>query len=464
FPQGFEWGLATSAYQVEGAWNEDGKGPSIWDIFVHTSGQIYMNETADVTCDSYHNYKEDVQLLRNVGVTVYRLSISWPRLMPDGTPASLNQAGVDYYNNLINELIKYNIKPLVTLYHWDLPQALQAKYGGWLNESVVDDFRNYADKCFELFGDRVKSWITHNEPHVTCSNGYEYGTFAPGINYTGFGGYMCSHNIIKSHAAVYHTYDSKYRATQGGQVGITLNINWMEPMTESSVDLDASYRALEFMLGWHGNAILDNGDYPDVMKQYIGEKSRRQGYTKSRLPEFTETEKAYNKGTFDFVGINHYGSSLISDHPDPYSKPGYLVDADTKAIDDLCWPTTLADWETVNPWGMRKILNYVKTRYNNPPIYITENGIPDNELDDETRISFYRRYMNEALKAVNDGVNLKGYVAWSLLDNFEWDYGYTIKFGVHQVNFSDPNRPRTPRKSVSAYQKIIKDNGFLEDN
>ncbi|ESO84673.1 hypothetical protein LOTGIDRAFT_131754, partial [Lottia gigantea] len=460
FPPGFEWGLATSAYQIEGGWNADGKGPSIWDVFVHSSGKINQNQTGDVSCDSYHQYKADVQLLHNVGVTVYRFSISWPRLMPDGTPASLNQAGVDYYNNLINELIKYNIKPFVTLYHWDLPQALQTKYGGWLNDSVVDDFRNYADKCFELFGDRVKMWLTHNEPPVTCSSGYEYGNFAPGIHQPGFGAYRCSYNLIKSHAAAYHTYDSKYRAKQGGHIGITLNVDWMEPMTESPDDLYASYRALDFLLGWFANAILDNGDYPDVMKMYVGEKSRRQGYSQSRLPEFTEQEKQYNKGTFDFVGINHYTSNLISNHPNPYSKPGLENDKDIKSFKDLSWPRSNSNWLAVNPWGMRKILNYVKTRYNNPPIYITENGIPDDQLDDEQRINYYQRYLNEALKAVQDGVNLKGYMAWSLMDNFEWDFGYSIKFGMHQVDFNDPNRARTPRKSVAMYTKIIKDNGF----
>ncbi|KAK6192766.1 hypothetical protein SNE40_004184 [Patella caerulea] len=234
-------------------------------------------------------------------------------------------------------------------------------------------------------------------------------------------------------------------------------------MTFSAADLAASLRALEFQLGWWANPIFVNGDYPNVMKDYVAEKSIRQGFSESRLPKFTADEMKANKGTFDFMGINHYSSTLVYDKPNTYSSPSYNGDQDIGEASDMCWTSSTAGWLTVNPWGMKKILSYIRVKYNNPPIYITENGMPDNELDDELRINYYTHYINQALKAVNEGSNLQGYTAWSLLDNFEWTYGYVIKFGLFQVNFTDPARTRTARKSVALFQKLIADNGFVKN-
>ncbi|KAK6190480.1 hypothetical protein SNE40_002342 [Patella caerulea] len=463
FPAGFMWGLATAAYQVEGAWNEDGKGPSIWDDFAHQSGRIANGDTGDVACDSYHKYKEDVQMLKHVGVTFYRFSIAWSRVLPDGTLGSLNSKGIDYYNRLIDELLANNITPFVTLYHWDLPSALQ-KQGGWLNESIIDRYNDYAKLCFENFGDRVKLWLTFNEAYVISWLGHGIGIFAPGIKSPGTGVYQVAHNIIRSHVKAYHSYDTLFRSRFNGKVGITLDIEWKEPFTMSSDDGYAAERALQFKLGWFANAIFGNGDYPSVMKQYVAAKSKSQHLLKSRLPEFTDDEKRMNAGSYDFLGINHYTTNLVSDVPNTDSTPSYERDQDIETREDPCWEKTPVDWLRVNPWGIRKLLNYIKSRYGNPTVYITESGRPDVDgVDDQGRISYYKSYTNELMKAINiDGCNVKGYTGWSLMDNLEWSSGYSLRFGVYYVNFTDPARPRTPRKSVDFLRNLFSNNGFYK--
>nr|KAG5708127.1 hypothetical protein BaRGS_002863 [Batillaria attramentaria] len=398
-----------------------GKGPSIWDTFAH-QGRLASRQTGDVACDSYHHITEDVQMLKTLGVQHYRFSIAWSRVLPDGTPHSLNMLGVQYYNNLIDALLAANIQPMVTLYHWDLPQALQDR-GGWMDSAIIDHFDNYARVCFEQFGDRVVSWLGHG-----------IGIFAPGIHDPGVGVYTVAHNIIRSHVKAYHTYRQHFQDRFHGKVGITLDIEWKEPLTLRQEDRYAADRAIMFKLGWFGNPIYGSGDYPEVMKRYVGEKSRRQGYTQSRLPAFTEEEKRMNKGAYDFLGINHYTTNLISDHPDPNSDVNYEHDQDMESRMDTCWPDTEASWLKVNPWGLRYILNWVKERWGNPPVYITESGRPDeNGEHDINRIYYYRNYTNEMLKAIKlDGCNVKGYTAWSLMDNLEWTSGYYAHFGIYK--------------------------------
>ncbi|KAK7088806.1 lactase/phlorizin hydrolase-like [Littorina saxatilis] len=462
FPEDFKWGTATSAYQVEGAWNEDGKGPSIWDTFSHIGNHIANGQTGDVACDSYHHIPEDVAMLKELGVQHYRFSIAWSRVLPDGTPRSLNPLGVKYYNDLIDALLKANIQPMVTLYHWDLPQALQDKYGGWMDERVIDDFDNYARVCYEQFGDRVPLWITFNEAYVVSWLGHGIGIFAPGVNDPGVGVYKVAHNIIRSHARAYRTYDQHFRHLYHGKVGITLDIEWKEPLTLRNQDLYAADRAIMFKLGWFGNPIYGSGDYPEVMKRYVASKSLGQGFNASRLPAFTEEEKRLNKGSYDFLGMNHYTTNVISDRPNDHSDVNYEVDQDMDSRADPCWPGTEASWLKVNPWGLRYILNWVKERWGNPPVYVTESGRPDSAgVNDINRIYYYRNYTNEILKAIKiDGCNVRGYTAWSLMDNFEWTSGYNQHFGLYQVDFNDPNRTRTPKKSAGFYKQLVKENGF----
>ncbi|XP_046330265.2 lactase-phlorizin hydrolase-like [Haliotis rufescens] len=463
FPDKFLWGVATSSYQVEGGWNEDGKGESIWDRFVHIKGNIANDDTGDVACDSYHNYKEDVRMLKDLGVNFYRFSISWSRILPDGTPSSLNSKGIAYYDNLINELLANNIIPFVTLYHWDLPQALQDK-GGWMNEASVDWFTEYSRVMFHYFGDKVKHWITFNEVVTISWLGDGIGVFAPGIKDPGVAVYQVAHNIIKAHVKTYRMYDKDFRARQNGMVGITLDIEWKEPMTSSSADLEAAHRAFHFKLGWLANAIYGNGDYPEVMKRYIDRRSRQEGLRHSRLPVFSAEEKKNNKGAYDFMGVNHYTTDLVANNPSPSSTPDYMEDQETEVRKDMCWPKTVAEWLSINPWGIRNVLKFIKNYYGDFPIFITESGSADTGgLADDQRVQYYKSYTNELLKAILwDKVNVQGYTAWALMDNFEWASGYTQKFGIYSVNFTDPARTRTPKKSALYITSLIKENGFVK--
>ncbi|XP_061162617.1 lactase/phlorizin hydrolase-like, partial [Saccostrea echinata] len=466
FPEGFVWSAATAAYQVEGGWNEGGRGPSVWDTWVHEYKHVEKNDTGDVACDSYHKYKEDVQLLRNLGVSHYRFSISWPRIFPDGTKESLNQEGINYYNNLINELIKYNITPMVTLFHWDLPQALEDD-GGWLNESTVYHFRDYAEVCFREFGDRVRLWISFNEPGLTAWTCYGNGGMAPGRSgHPGTYPYIVTRNIILAHAEGYHVLKDKF-AHQNGQYGITYSIGWAEPLDPFNPDdIEASERRLQFDAGWFLNPIYVNGNYPDIMVQKVAEKSRAQNLSESRLPRFSEEEKQRINQTADFFGLNHYSSSYTFPQKNDISDISYWADQDIGSKNDPKWLGSGSSWLFVTPFGLRKVLNWVKNTYNNIPVYITENGVSDRNgsLEDYNRVYFYRNYINEMLKAIRlDGCNVKGYTAWSFMDNFEWNTGYAEKFGMHYVNFSDPSRPRTPKLSAVFYNNLINDNGFLED-
>uniref|UniRef100_A0A3B4U6G1 beta-glucosidase n=1 Tax=Seriola dumerili TaxID=41447 RepID=A0A3B4U6G1_SERDU len=433
FPKGFSWGVSSSAYQIEGGWNADGKGTSIWDTFTHKPGSIPGNPSGDVACDSYHRLDEDLYMLRALRVKSYRFSLSWSRIFPDGQRTSLNQRGVDYYNRLIDGLVAYNITPTVTLYHWDLPQALQT-LGGWDNVDMINIFNDFCDFSFATFGDRVKFWITFNQPHTIAWSGYGLGQIPPNVKKPGLAPYRVAHNLIKAHAKAYHTYDNKYRKSQGGLVSIALNADWIEPKDVNVPrEVAAADRALQFQLGWFAHPIFKNGDYPDAMKLQVGNKSELQGLSESRLPSFTEEEKSFIRGTADMFCVNHYTTKIAQEGDSP-----------TTAIS--------------------KLLNWIKEEYGDPEIYITENGVATDiktTVDDTDRVFYHKTYVDEALKAHNlDGVKVKGYIATSLMDSFEWLNGYKIGFGLHHVDFTNSNRPRTPKRSAHYYYQVMRDNGF----
>ncbi|XP_018573208.1 myrosinase 1-like isoform X3 [Anoplophora glabripennis] len=457
FPEDFLFGAATASYQVEGAWDEDGKGENIWDRFTHSYPELIANnDTGDVACDSYHKYKEDVAMLKELGVDFYRFSLSWSRILPTGFVNKINLPGVTYYKNLIKELKDNGIEPLITIYHWDLPQPLQ-DLGGWTSEVMVEAFAEYARLNFELFGDNVKYWLTFNEPIQTCLVGYGQGYFPPRIASPGIGEYICTHHVLKAHARTWHIYDQEFRATQNGQVSITIPVGWEEPASDSEEDIAAAERALQFIYGWYANAIY-NSDYPEIMKTRIAERSLAEGFNQSRLPAFTDEEIAYISGTFDFMGINMYTSSIAEAMDEvPIGEPNYNYDLGVKNYQSDDWESCSASWLKVTPWGMRKILNWLKKTYNNPKIIITENGIADDgsTLEDDQRVRYYRDYLSNVRSAMEDGVNVIGYTAWSLMDNFEWLGGYTQKFGLFQVDFDNINRTRTPKSSVAYYKKVV---------
>ncbi|KFP97123.1 Lactase-phlorizin hydrolase, partial [Haliaeetus albicilla] len=464
FPEDFTWGVSSSAYQVEGGWDADGKGPSIWDNFTHVAGNIKNNDTGDIACDSYNKVEEDIYLLRALGVKNYAFSLSWSRIFPSGRNNSINSHGVNYYNHLIDGLVANNITPIVTLYHWDLPQALQ-DIGGWESSALIDLFDSFADFCFQTFGDRVKFWITFNEPQVIAWFGYGAGTFPPNVNDPGSAPYRVAHILLKAHARVYHTYDDKYRASQGGVIALCPNIDWVEPKTPSDPrDIEAADRYLQFLVGWFTHPIFKNGDYPDVMKWKVGNRSELQSLPSSRLPVFTAEEREYIRGTADVFCFNTYTSKIVT-HATTRLRPfSYVYDQEVLTKVDSSWPSSAITDHRAVAWGLRRLLNWIKEEYGNPPIYIIENGVgikTKSDIDDNTRIFYYKTYIDEALKAYKlDGVNLRGYNAWSFMDTFEWLNGYDPRFGLHQVDFDNPNRPRTPKRSAVYYAEIIRNNGI----
>ena len=455
FPKDFKWGCATSAYQIEGAYAKDGKGRSIWDHFAHTPGKIKNDDNGNIAIDHYHRYKEDVALIKSQGFKVYRFSIAWSRVMPTGKD-QVNEAGIRFYSNLIDELLANDIEPWVTLYHWDLPQALQDEYGGWLNLQVVEHFKAYAALCFERFGDRVKNWITFNEPWVITILGYGQGAFAPGRN-SNSEPYLSGHHILLSHAHAVDLYRSQY-ADQKGSIGITNNCDWREPASNKPENVDAAQRALEFFLAWFADPVY-KGDYPKVMKERLG----------SRLPVFTEEEKNLLKGSSDFFGLNHYTTMYAADsqgkrQDNEKGNVGISEDQDVLLSQDQSWELTAMDWAVV-PWGCRKLLEWISDRYDSPDIYITENGfacddhLVDGQVDDsDTRLKYFNQYLCACHKAIENGVNLKGYYAWSMFDNFEWAHGYGARFGINYVDYN--TLERIPKESAKWLSRVIESNSI----
>ncbi|TKS67588.1 Lactase-phlorizin hydrolase [Collichthys lucidus] len=414
FPKTFNWSTASAAFQIEGSWRAHGKGLSIWDKFAHTPSRVDNSDNGDIACDSYNKIDMDVEVLK---------------------------------------------KLKVTLYHWDLPLALQ-KLGGWENETIVQRFRDYADVLFSRFGSRVKFWITLNEPYIVANLGYGYGTFAPGIVGKQ---YIAAHNLIKAHAEAWHLYNDKYRATQGGLISITINSDWVEPRNlYKQEDVDAAERYLQFFIGWFAHPIF-NGDYPELMKTIIRKRSLAAGLPESRLPEFTPDKIKRINGTHDYFGFNHY-TTVLSYPVDLGKQQDYEGDRGTGTTHDRTWIESGSSWLKITPFGFRKILKFIKDEYGNPPVYVTENGISERgevTLNDIHRTHYYENYINQALKAtLLDGVDLRGYTAWSLMDNFEWAAGYSERFGLFYVNRSNPTLPRIPKKSASRYSSIITCNGF----
>ena len=455
FPEDFVWGSATSAYQIEGGHNEGGKGPSIWDAFCKIPGRIKNNDSGDIALDHFHRYKDDIALLASQGFKAYRFSISWSRILPDGK-GEVNEQGIAFYNDLINELLDHGITPWVTLYHWDLPLALQMENDGWLNRDIIEYFTQYARICFERFGDRVKNWITLNEPWVAAILGYGQGVFAPGRT-SNREPYLAAHHLLLAHGNAVKAYREHF-ADQQGQIGITNNCDWREPLTKSKIDQAAAERALLFFLGWFADPIY-LGDYPDVMKARLGD----------RLPEFTEAEKLLLKDSSDFFGLNHYTTMYASDEPNidansnVFGNGGLSEDQDVALSNDESWPLTAFNWAVV-PWGCKELLKWINKRYHQPPIVITENGfacedlLVNGEVDDTDRLSYYKSYLEACHEAIAEGINLRGYFAWSLFDNFEWSSGYSVRFGINYIDYETLDR--IPKKSALWFTEIIKNNGW----
>ncbi|KAF8679068.1 hypothetical protein HU200_045825 [Digitaria exilis] len=440
--------------------NKGGRGPSIWDAFIQEPGIIPDNATADVTVDEYHRYKEDVNIMKNMGFDAYRFSISWSRIFPNGT-GTVNQEGVDYYNRLIDYMIQQGITPYANLYHYDLPLALHKQYLGWLSPKIVEAFADYAEFCFQTFGDRVKNWFTFNEPRCVSALGYDNGIHAPGrCSACPAGGnsttesYIVSHHLLLSHAAAVKRYRDKYQLYQKGRIGILLDFVWYEPFSDSNADRAAAQRARDFHLGWFLDPII-NGRYPYSMQEIV----------KDRLPLFSDEESRMVKGSIDYVGINHYTSYYIKDpgtwnllpvsyqddwHVDfVYERNGVPIGTHANSY-----------WLYIVPWGINKAVNYVKETYGNPTMILAENGMDQpgdisitKGVHDTIRIRYYRDYITELKKAIDDGARVIGYFAWSLLDNFEWRLGYTSRFGLVYVDYK--TLKRYPKDSAFWFKHML---------
>ncbi|CAN1856461.1 Beta-glucosidase 44 [Linum perenne] len=465
FPTGFLFGTATSAYQVEGMASKEGRGPSIWDYFIQQKpGRVSNNATGDVAVDQYHRYKEDVDIMVKMNFDAYRFSISWSRIFPNGT-GKVNEKGVAYYNRLIDYMLEKGITPYANLYHYDMPLALEKRYMGLLNRQVVKDYADYAEFCFRTFGDRVKNWMTFNEPRVTAALGYDNGIFAPGRCSKSYGNctegnsgtepYIVAHNLILAHAEAVQRYREKYQAEQKGKIGTLLDFVWYEPLTRGKADNYAAQRARDFHIGWFLHPIV-YGEYPKTMQEILG----------NRLPKFTKEEGKMVKGSFDYIGINQYTAYYMYD-PHQKNQPkelGYQQDWNAgfacKEIYDFVPVQAHSYWLYNVPWGLYKCLMYVKERYGNPTVILSENGMdqPGNVtfpevLRDTVRVNYYKGYLQQLQKAVDDGANVVGYFAWSLLDNFEWLSGYTSRFGIVYVDYG--NLKRYPKMSAYWFQKML---------
>jgi beta-galactosidase len=456
FPKDFIWGTSTSAYQIEGAWNKDGKGPSVWDAYCTIPGKVVNGETAQVTCDHYHRYKEDVQLLKKLGIKVYRFSISWSRVMPTGR-GEVNEMGLQFYSDLVDELLANGIEPWAALSHFDHPLALEFELDGWLNPQMADHFADYARVCFDRLGDRIKHWITFNEAWVVAIFGYGLGVVAPGKVSNSLP-YLAGHHLLIAHAKAYRVYDQEFRHKQNGQIGITNNCDWREPFTDSPEDRAAAQRALEFYFGWFTDPVFF-GKYPQSMVERVGD----------RLPKFTPEEQELLKGSTDFVGLNHYNTFIVADAggksvpPFPYANSGIVEDQDIQVTTNPDWEVTDMQWPVV-PEGIYKLLKWIDERYNHPVIYITENGcavgdrLENGEVNDQRRINYFKGYISNCHRAIQEGVDVRGYFVWSLMDNFEWALGYQMRFGL--VYIKPGTLERVLKASALWYKDVMEKNGF----
>lgn len=450
FPEGFCWGAATAAYQIEGAWEEDGKGESIWDRFSHTPGNVQNGDTGDVACDYYHRWQEDIALMAEIGLDAYRFSIAWPRILPAGRGA-VNQAGLDFYSRLVDGLLEAGITPFVTLYHWDLPQALQDE-GGWAVRSTAEAFVEYADVVSRHLGDRVQHWITHNEPAVAAHVGHLMGEHAPGIQDLPTA-LRVSHHLLLSHGWSVPVIREN---AADADVGITVNVNWIVPASPSAVDSHAWRHVDGMWARWFLDPIYGRRYPADIVADHVAA-----GHLPPEGMAFVEDGDldAIAVPT-DFLGLNYYTRNVTRDdaNSDDEGLPS-TVPAPQNDVD-----RTEMGWE-VYPEGLFNVLNRLHFEYQVPRLYVTENGASyatgpagDGRVPDTCRLNYLRDHFAQAHRALEVGVPLAGYFVWSFLDNFEWAYGYSQRFGIVWVDFE--TQERILKDSARWYKRVIADNGF----
>lgn len=447
FPENFVWGAATAAYQIEGAWNKHGKGESIWDRFSHIPGNIFNGDTGDVADDHYRLWKKDIGLMKKLGLRAYRFSIAWTRVLPAGR-GMVNQKGLDFYSKLVDGLLEAGIRPFVTFYHWDLPQALEDE-GGWTVRSTAEAFADYANVVSRALGDRVKDWITHNEPAVATWLGHGWGMHAPGIR-DDAKAVCASHHLLLSHGWAVPVIR---RNSPDAEVGITIDINWKVAASRSMPDLKLLRREDGKWLRWFADPLYGHG-YPSDMVEHYAEK----GALPNGLDFVQPGDMDAIAVPTDFIGLNYYRRELVR-ADDPDNEPQTMV---LKPKTPENW--TEMDWE-IYPEGLTNILNRFYFHYRPLKIYVTENGAsystgPDENgnVPDELRTRYLRDHFAAAHRAIQAGVPLAGYFVWSLLDNFEWAHGYRQRFGIIWVDYQ--TQKRILKDSAKWYKTVIKKNGF----
>jgi beta-glucosidase len=428
FPPSFTWGVATSAFQIEGAAAEDGKGPSIWDTFSHTPGKVIDGSNGDVACDHYHRYPEDVGIMAGLGVDAYRFSMAWSRVQPQGKGA-WNEAGFAFYDSLLSELESKGIAAHVTLYHWDLPQGLQDE-GGWLNRNTAHHFANYAAEVARRFGDRLKTIATHNEPWCSANLGYGNSQFAPGVSDTK-ASIQVSHHLLLSHGLAMQAMRA---VGSKAQLGIVLNQWTADPATDSAADIAMAEFEYARSVQWFMDPIF-KGSYPALALQGHG----------ANAPEIHDKDLKDIQQPIDFLGVNYYFRAYCSAEVPPRQPEAKL------GVTDMGWE--------IYPQGLTELLLKLKGEYELPPIYITENGManPDSivngEIPDQARIDFVQRHLAALADAAQQGVDVQGYFLWSLLDNFEWNSGYAKRFGIVHVDYA--TQKRTLKHSALWYRDFL---------
>lgn len=440
FPPDFLWGAATSAYQIEGSPLADGAGPSNWHRFAHTPGMTANGDNGDIACDHYRRYQDDVRLMRQLGLNAYRFSISWSRVLPDGI-GPVNSAGLSFYDRLVDALLEHGIKPNATLFHWDLPAALEDR-GGWLNRESADWFADYASLVVGKLGDRVAMWATLNEPWVVTDGGYLHGTLAPGHR-SHFETPIASHNLLRAHGAGIQAI----RAAGGRQAGLVVNLEPKYPASQSPADLAATRRAEAYMNRQYLDPVF-LGRYPAELAAIYGDA----------WPSFPPDDFALIRQPLDWLGLNYYTRAVACDDPKAWPvgagrvrQPGHVY--------------TEMDWE-VYPQALTDVLLWIRQEYGSVPLFITENGAAfadpphvSGAVEDPLRVQYYREHLLAAHRALKQGVDLRGYFAWSLMDNLEWSAGFTKRFGLVHVDFD--TQVRTPKSSARFYTEVIRSAGAV---
>lgn len=439
FPEGFLWGAATSAYQIEGSTRADGAGPSIWDRFCHSPGRILDGQSGDVACDHYRRWPEDVALMRELGLGSYRFSLAWGRILPEGT-GRVNARGLDHYSRLVDALLEAGIAPNVTLFHWDLPAALDDR-GGWLNPDAPKWFEDYARIVFDALDDRVPMWATLNEPWVVTDGGYLFGVNAPGHRSL-YETPIASHHLMLAHARAVRAYREQGRH----RIGLVVNLEPKDCSSTQPADLAATQRADAYMNRQYLDAAL-LGRYPDEMREIFG----------AAWPEFPAEELASLREPFDFLGINYYTRNVVA-HDDS------LPPVRARAVRQSQSTYTETGWE-VHAASLERVLLWVTERYGRMPLYVTENGAAfydppspiDGQIEDPLRVDYYRQHLRAVHAAIQQGADVRGYYAWSLLDNFEWASGFTKRFGLIHVDYA--TQRRTIKRSGRYYRDVIRTHG-----